>query len=271
MDVQPQPRYYRVRPRRHRVLGGLAVAALGVGAGVLIIRSDLVVDPETADVAEASDQAAPLVPGEVPDIGSGDRSGDETPQPVTPAEVEFDVGSVTVVGDSITAASVDAIRATLSAEDVETVDVHGKERRRIEIGNGSSAEPLAGIEEIYQLIADGADPDVWVIALGTNDVGQYPDAEAYGRLVDTVLGMIPEDVPVVWVDAYRPDEPEHTAIFNEVLHDRIDDRENSAVAPWHAFASSDQTILRKDDLHPNASGTEVFAAVITAGIADALD
>ena len=135
---------------------------------------------------------APLVAGR----GAGRRGRSDWPQPAAApvvAEVEFDVDSVVVVGDSITEASAEAIRGQRSAaEEVETVDVHGQSRRRIEVGNGTRrASRCPASPRSYQLLRDGADPDVWVIALGTNDVGQYPDAEAYGELVDTVLGHDP--------------------------------------------------------------------------------
>jgi lysophospholipase L1-like esterase len=266
----PQPRYYRVRPRRHGVAAGIALAAVVVSAGALVLSSDLLDEPADEAVATLSDDGAVLVTGAVPEVAGDDAPVARAPLPVAPVEVELDVRSVTVVGDSITAASADSIRATLGAEDVETIDIVGRERRRIGVGNGTREEPLAGVDEIRQLIAKGANPDVWVIALGTNDVSLYPDAAAYGQLVDSVLELIPEDAPLVWVDVYRPRQQEHTAMFNEVLHDRLDRRPDAAIAPWHAFASSpDQRILRKDDLHPNAAGTEVFAQVITAGIADA--
>lgn len=280
-QLPSQPRYYRVRPRRHRLLGALLVALAGVGVGMLVLRNeeetpvgaaDRITDggvlveggvpasPARSGDAEAGDEADPLAAADLPE------------RPVAPAEVEFDIDWVVVVGDSITEASAPAIEANLASEGVARVDVHGKARRRIEVGNGDGEQPLSGIKEMYQLIRNGASPDVWVIALGTNDVAAYADEEAYGRLVDTVLGMIAEDVPVVWVDVYRPKEGRHTEMFNNVLHDRLDDRDNAAIAPWNAFASSpNHTILRDDRLHPNATGTEVFAAVIASAIDAALD
>jgi lysophospholipase L1-like esterase len=230
-----------------------------VADGGVLVEGGVPGSPSRGD-AEAGDEADPLAEANLPQ------------RPVAPAEVEFDVDSVVVVGDSITEASAAAIEANLSSEGVETVEVHGKARRRIEVGAGNSEQPLSGIKEMYQLIRDGVSPDVWVIALGTNDVAAYAGEEDYGRLVDTVLGMIPQDVPVVWVDVYRPKELRHTEMFNDVLHDRLDDREHAAIAPWNAFASSpDLAILRDDRLHPNATGSEVFAAVIASAIDAALD
>jgi hypothetical protein len=37
----PQPRYYRVRPRRHRIAAALAVVALALGGGAVLLRGDL--------------------------------------------------------------------------------------------------------------------------------------------------------------------------------------------------------------------------------------
>ena len=270
-DDQPQPRYYRVRPRRHRVAAIVAAVALALGGGALVLRGAEVADRDGSSTASADVDA--LVPGAIPDAAVADDANAPEGEPaIAPPDVDFDVGSVTVVGDSITEASAEAITAVLTSEGVDSVDVRGRARRRIEVGDGSGEQPLSGLRELDRLLAEGADPDVWVIALGTNDVSLYPDRESYERLVDAVLERIPEDAPLVWVDVYRPGEAEHTAMFNEVVAQRLDDRGDATVAPWHAFASAPgQTILRSDDLHPNATGNEVFASVIAVGIDDALD
>jgi lysophospholipase L1-like esterase len=253
----------------------VAAVALALGGGALVLSNG---DRTSGDATstgprDADADADELVPGAIPEAGVNDDADAAENEPaLAPTHVDFDVESVAVVGDSITEGSAASITAVLTAEGVDSIDVRGRARRRIEVGDGSEEQPLSGLRELHRLLAEGAGPDVWVIALGTNDVSLYPDRESYERLVDAVLERIPEDAPLVWVDVYRPGEATHTAMFNDVVAERLDDRGNAAVAPWHAFASSpEQRILSGDDLHPNDAGNDVFASVIAVGIDDALD
>jgi lysophospholipase L1-like esterase len=106
-----------------------------------------------------------------------------------------------------------------------------------------------------------------VIALGTNDVGAYAEKDQYGELIDSILAMIPEDTPVVWVDVYRPREAEYAAMFNEVLAERLEERGNAVVASWSDVVSGDESLLRHDRIHPNADGSAAFAEVVLDGLA----
>ena len=104
---------------------------------------------------------------------------------------------------------------------------------------------------------------------GTNDVGQYDDPEEYAELIDTVLEMLPDDVPLVWVDTYRRRPCEQTKQFNEILLDEVGQRDDSVVASWHDQASrnAETDVLRDDGVHPNEHGRVVFAALVAEGIA----
>ena len=45
---------------------------------------------------------------------------------------------------------------------------------------------------------DAVDPDVWVIALGTNDIAKYASSEEYGEVVQQLLDLLPN---IIIVDA----------------------------------------------------------------------
>lgn len=167
-----------------------------------------------------------------------------------------------IVGDSITEGSVEALTTTLTNAGVDDLRVEGKRSRRIEVGNGKGDAPLSGVIATYNLLAEGLDPDAWVIELGTNDVGSYANADEYGALIDLITAMIP-DKPLVWVNTYREQYLDDTVLFNSVLTERLKARGNAEIADWFSIASApDQTVLRTDNLHPNDNGQLALSLLI---------
>ncbi len=174
-----------------------------------------------------------------------------------------ELDSVVMVGDSITEGSAEVVQQTLAAAGFAQVVVDGDASRRIEVGTGAGGGPVSGLRTIFALMGEGADPDVWVIELGTNDVGQLATAEEYGALIDQVLALLPADAAVVWVNTYRPSSLDHTEMFNLVLAGRLQSRGNAVVADWFSVASDpEQTILQSDDLHPNDNGKLALAMLV---------
>jgi lysophospholipase L1-like esterase len=255
-------RYYdarRTRPWFVVFLGVVVlVAAVGVWFGTDLLR------------AESSTQTGVVtVDGEF-----DEQAATEGAQPVVTAVAAEDdpiaATSMAMVGDSITAASEDAIRYTLAANGFTTMDIDGVVSRRILEGDGSNGTPLNGVATLYGMLGDPEiTPDVWVVALGTNDVGQYTDPAEYRRLIDTVLQMIPVDMPLVWVDTYRWDHRDASIEFNQILVEELAGRPHSVVASWHDQASrnAETRVLRDDGVHPNEHGTVVFSALVAEGIA----
>lgn len=251
-------RYYDTRSTRRRVLLGVAAAVvLGAGAGAVLIGTDVLSggdDGEDSRTSVVLDDPATQIDEAAEAAAAG-------------AEVTWT--SVAMVGDSITAGSQAALEEVLGARGFTTITIDGEPSRRIDVGNGTS-EPLSGVKALFDMIGAGVTPDVWVIALGTNDVGQYATEEEYGALIDEILAMLPADAPLVWVDAYRPQYPDENRLFNDVLNNRIAERGNAAVASWFTVASANaEAILQGDQIHPNDEGVLAFANVVYAGMQDA--
>ena len=117
------------------------------------------------------------------------------------------------------------------------------------------------------MISDGVDPDVWAIALGTNDVGKYKNADDYAALIDQMLAMPDAKVPIVWVDVYNPNQMAGTKMFNAVLRERAGARDNTTVLSWFDLASDPK---ENDPRAPTTSiptrqGALVFADLVSAG------
>lgn len=253
-------RYFDTRSTRRRwLIGAAAVVVVGAGVAAVAVGTDVF----SGNDATAGSRTSVVL----------DDPATQIDEAAAAAEAGADVRwtNVAMVGDSITAGSQAAIEEVLGARGFTTITIDGEPSRRIDIGNGTS-EPLSGVKALYQLLADGVAPDVWVIALGTNDVGQYATAEEYGALIDELLAMLPADAPLVWVDAYRPQYPEENRTFNDVLNQRIADRGHAAVASWFTVASGNAgAILQGDQIHPNDEGVVAFANVVYAGMQDAAE
>ena len=147
------------------------------------------------------------------------------------------------------------------------ITIEAEVSRRIAVGDGKG-EPLSGVKTLFTMISDGVDPDVWAIAMGTNDVGKYEDADDYASLIDQMLSMPDAKVPIVWVDVYNPNQLAGTKMFNVVLRERAAARANTTVLSWFDLASDPkEKILRTDHIHPNEKGTLVFADLVSAALA----
>ena len=172
-----------------------------------------------------------------------------------------------MVGDSITKASSKILTEVLGNQGFTDIDIEAEVSRRIAVGDGK-AEPLSGVKTLFTMISDGVDPDVWGIAMGTNDVGKYKTADEYAALIDQMLAMPDAKVPILWVDVYNPNQLPGTRMFNEVLRERASARANTTVLSWFDLASDPQEkILRTDHIHPNEKGTLVFADLVSAALA----
>ena len=75
-----------------------------------------------------------------------------------------------IVGDSLTAANIDLIRARLDAGGLTSVRYAALSGRKIADPVYLLGRRSSGIEEVRSLRAAGVDPELWVVELGTNDL-----------------------------------------------------------------------------------------------------
>ena len=172
-----------------------------------------------------------------------------------------------MVGDSITKASKASLTEVLTNRGFIDIDIEAEVSRRIAVGDGKG-EPLSGVKTLSTMISEGVAPDVWAIAMGTNDAGKYQTREEYADLITQMMSMIDVSVPIVWVDVYNPNQLPGTKMFNKVLREQAAARGNTTVLSWFDLASDpSEKILRTDHIHPNAKGTVVFADLVSAALA----
>jgi lysophospholipase L1-like esterase len=177
------------------------------------------------------------------------------------ADAASGIDTVVMIGDSITKGATPALD--------ERYDLLGLDHL-IEAENGkriaASAPDNASGASIARFLADNGDGDhtdeVWVVALGTNDVGQYASPDEIAAAVNDVLAAVPDDAALVWVDTYFRDRADAATELNAIVRDRVTRRGDSVIAPWTSFAPS-EGVLTADGVHPTSDGADVFAFVVT--------
>ncbi len=175
--------------------------------------------------------------------------------------------SVAVVGDSITEASASSLRHALADVGIADVVIDGETSRRIAIGSGRNGQTLSGVRAVKKLIGKGTNPSVWVIALGTNDVGNFDTPQDCADLIIQITELLPPPVRLVWVNVYRPSDLRQTTVFNQVLEAQLENRGDAVVADWYTIAADpSREVLRSDDLHPNDDGKVAFAELVVQAL-----
>ncbi len=175
------------------------------------------------------------------------------------AEHAGDIDSVVMIGDSITKGSTAHLEERFELLGLDhTIEAENGKRMAVSNRDNPSGASIA------QFVA-GTDDDhaneVWVVALGTNDVGQYSSPDEIAAAVNEVLASVPDDAALVWVDTFYGGREEQTEVVNSIIRQRVERRGNSIIAPWTAFVDS-EGVLSFDGVHPTTAGTDVFAFVV---------
>ena len=249
------PDLFPVDPRR-LFLVALAVAGLGAGCSAT----------QTTVSARGTD---------VPTIGIGDDVGGDIA--VRPAElgdeqrVPREIDSIHMVGDSITVASKAALDVRFAALGYPDAVIQSQASKRINVGSPDNSSGTTVVRELVQQDEWNGNPDhsteLWVIALGTNDLNQYSDDAQIAAAVDALLAEVPVDAVVMWVDTFVVGSPMETDQLNAVVTQRLALRGDASIVGWSDVAWRDD-VLRIDGVHPTDEGAEVFAATVAIAVGD---
>lgn len=167
--------------------------------------------------------------------------------------------TVAVVGDSLTLSALDEITTELAGLGLEVLVVDGVESRRMAVGSARSSG-LEAIRTIRESFDD--DPDLWVIALGTNDVAAQVDEQRFRDDLRAALAGVGSDTPVVWVDIWIRDRRDAVVAANGVIRDELAGRTSpSGVVGWFAHGAGDG-LVTADGVHLTDRGQDAFATAI---------
>lgn len=220
-----------------------ALASLaGCGAG----------EPEVAAIG--ADGESSVAAADVP-LESFTDTAPSAPVTTPPASVALPA-SVAVVGDSLTESAAGEIEATLAGRGIATITIEGlTNRRMVRVADGVPP----GTEAVSDVLAaPGGEPDLWVIALGTNDVGGAASPEEFAADMRTLLGGVPADAPVVWVDVFVGDMDAESRAANAVIRDVLAARPEWSVVDWYS-RGDDVGVITDDGVHLTDDGQWIFA------------
>jgi len=183
---------------------------------------------------------------------------------------------VVIVGDSLTGGNASYIVPTLRDAGIDA-RVEGLSARRIAVSFNSAGYRDSGIERIRSLRSTGVDPGLWVIELGTNDLGaihncRCADPIAFaGALIDRLLAELPVDTPIAWVTLMNRDDFDVTNTFNEALRRRAVVDPYLRLIDWAAL-SLQRPEWFEDAVHPTFDGvirfTQMYVDEIRALLSD---
>jgi hypothetical protein len=171
-----------------------------------------------------------------------------TDPPTVPAETDTQPSgprSVVIVGDSISVGANDDYLATMPLDDVSV--------------EAESGIRLRGQRKVLTFVI-GADPDVLVVELGTNDLPVYEPA--FLDEIDSVLDEA-SDLPCVrWVIPYAPRAATAVKAVREHLEDAVGRYPNLGLVDWEGMVEDDPTLLSGDGLHPDERGHLALAQAV---------
>lgn len=208
----------------------------------------------------ASDVDEPL-----PTIGLGsDLSGAETIPGGLTAEGADDIDSIVMIGDSITVGSEAALEERYQAAGYDDVLIEAISGKRIAMSTSDNPSGVR-VADFITGNDDDHDGELWVVALGANDIGQYGSPDQLAGAINEMLNAVPDDVPLVWVDTFWRDQPDGAALVNTVVADRLARRGNAVMAHWSDVAGDDG-VLQGDGVHPTDAGELAFADVVVSKV-----
>ena len=173
--------------------------------------------------------------------------------------------SVAVVGDSIARSATDLITSSISLHGIELMAYDALESRRMAEWGGPDLP--SGVSAIGDIVEVGAEPELWIVALGTNDVAAGTNQEAVQDDIDEVLAEIPDDAAVFWVDTWVRDLDDRANMFNLLVRATLADRANAWVLDWHTLAET-EGLISDDGVHLTARGQLEYARMIGRALRD---
>ena len=171
--------------------------------------------------------------------------------------------NITIIGDSITEGSKDAILALLPE-----ADIHSQVSKRFGSGSdeamsssNTDANP-SGISIAKYLIAENQLQSIVVFALGSNNM---PLTQAQ---IDDALALFGNNRQIFFITNYDA-SGKNSSYYdtNNSLFNTAAENSNVHVIDWAAAASADPAAyLSNDGLHPTAAGQELFAELISDAV-----
>ena len=221
----------------------------------------------TGCATAATSSEPPVTIGLGSDLDTASLQGAAVDSGTTAGGAE-NIDTVMMVGDSITVGATPSLEAQFDALGLGHV-IEAESGKRMAVASPGNPSGASVTEDMVDVDEQDADSEVWVVALGTNDIGQYSSPDEIAAAVNDVLAQVPDDAAVVWVDTHIRDREDEAEEVNHIIRDRVARRGNAVIAPWSDYATADG-VLSGDDVHPTTDGSAWFAFVVADTVRDFL-
>ena len=224
----------------------------------------------SSDAAGAETETGePFEESPLPTIGLGSDLGAISGSTELRSIDTGEVDSIVMIGDSITVGATPHLEERFAAMGFDDVAISAQNSKRIGMSFGDNASGA----DIASFVAAAREGDpahtLWVIALGTNDAGQYDGSDEVATVVDEVLAAVPTEAPVIWIDTYFEDRLDGSEMVNAAIEQQLRERGNATIGRWSVIAPSDG-VLVSDGVHTTDGGAVVFADLVATTVADFL-
>lgn len=142
----------------------------------------------------------------------------------------------------------------------DDVRIDGVHARNIS-GPAKTAEN--GVKTYRQWIKNGLRPSAVIVALGSNDLQHSAKPAFHEAQIRELLAVI-GDIPIVWVNVLRTDEPyypKRSATFNQVLLRIAPEYPNLSIVDWASMLAAHPKWFAYDKLHLKPRGYKIRATV----------
>jgi lysophospholipase L1-like esterase len=168
-------------------------------------------------------------------------------------------GRISVIGDSLTEGTLryqaDAFAAV--GWNQSTIDAHNSRGVRTKV----KADPHTGLTAVDAVRESSGEPDVWVIALGTNDAGIF-SKDKHADLIREMLDHIGSGHSVMWVNIYLPDARKRQVAWNSALAEVASERPDELIVFDWASLAQNQRWMANDLVHCTGKGYQHRATAI---------
>jgi hypothetical protein len=173
-----------------------------------------------------------------------------------------------VIGDSIAKSAQDIVSESIELQGIEIIEYDAMESRRMATWGGPDLP--SGASAIDDVLDAGDEPELWVVALGTNDVGAGTDPQSVRDDIDEIVDLIPDDAHLIWIDSWVGDLDQRARAFNLLLRAGLADRPNTWVLDWHELAET-EGLIQDDGVHLTERGRLEYARMIGRALRDHFD
>lgn len=178
-------------------------------------------------------------------------------------------GNVTMIGDSITYMSTNAIKSKLPDIDIHSLVSKHMFMDRVDQYGGQSGKTI-----LDEIIKKGELRDVLVVALGTNDPGALSESEVQSKIIDKALKEGGASKVIFVNNTGIGHKAQDYTKNDEVFAKLADSNPNVEVADWQKIVADNPSLINPDPrdlIHPTSpEGVEAFANLVYESVGSLL-